>query len=323
MRNAMKNLARILPLAVCLAAVPLSGQNAPDSVEMHLQRAVFLEYPEVFNLSGVAIDSTGQVFFADDRGPNPPDWQPENPVLLTVRLDSLLHAGGGVIRLSPVGPSGGVFDFATLARKAAKVNKFDLEGLCLAPGGKLWAVDERDRLLLEFDPASAQIGLVARPEVLLRGQEDLLAGGLNTAFEGVACLGNRLFIAHEMRPAVILVYRMDKGMELERRIESTGSPDLTDLCVDGGELYALGRMKSEVYKIDPESGNLLAVASFKACADSLKYRYVNQREEYRNSEGLGLTDGFVLVALDGNFQPLLQSVERRPLLFIFPRPRGF
>ncbi|MCE5270523.1 esterase-like activity of phytase family protein [bacterium] len=320
MRDVLKRLARILPLSACLAASPVIH---PDSVDLHLERAVFLEYPEVLNLSAVAIDSTGRVFFADDRGPTPPDWQPENPVLLAAGLDSLLHSGSGVVRLHPVGPARGAFDFAALAQKAGKVNKYDLEGLCLAPGGKLWAVDERDRLLLEFDPSAAEIGLVAGPEVLLRGQEDLLAAGLNTSFEGVARLGNRLFIAHEMRPAVVLVYRLDRGLELEKRIEVADSPDLTDLCVDRGRLYALGRMRSEVYKIDPESGRILAVASFKTCADSLKHRYVNQREEYRNSEGLGLTDGVILVALDGNLQTLRQSDERRPLLFIFPRPKGF
>lgn len=311
--------AKNLPLCACLAACPAI---IPDSVDLNLERTVFLECPGVLNLSGIALDSSGAVYFADDRGPVSPDWIETNPVLVVAPLDSILRSPGGKVTLSPAGPAGG-FDYSGLAKKTGKESKFDIEGIAPDGPGRLWAVDERDRLLLEFDLKSGAIRQAAGAETLLGGQEDLLAAGLNTSFEGVARIGDCIFIAQEMRPSMILVYRISKGFRLERRVTVPDCPDLNDLCAENGFLYALGRTKSEIYKIGPESGVILAVASFKACADSIQHRYVTQREEYYNSEGLGLTGRYVLVVLDGNGQPLRQSDERRPLLFIFRRPAGF
>ena len=103
-----------------------------------------------------------------------------------------------------------------------------------------------------------------------------------------------------------------------------GSYDITDLDSDRGFLYALGRTNSLVYKIDPESGKILAVASFRKEADSSRYRYVNRRDSYRNSEGLVVKGEHILVVLDGNFQPAIEdSAQRAPLLLVFNRPENF
>ncbi len=165
MLDSLKVLARNLPLCACLAACPVI---MPDSFDLSLERAVFLEYPGVFNLSGIALDSSGVVYFADDRGPVSPDWAETNPVLVSVPLDSILRSTGGKVTLSPAGPAGG-FDYSGLAKKTGKESKFDIEGIAPSRTGRLWAVDERDRLLLEFDLNDGAIQPVAGPETLLGG----------------------------------------------------------------------------------------------------------------------------------------------------------
>lgn len=66
------------------------------------------------------------------------------------------------------------------------------------------------------------------------------------------------------------------------------------------------------------------MASFRAQGDSPLYRYVNNRDFYRNSEGLAVSEKHILVVLDGNFKPMLQdSGQRLPLLLVFERPPGF
>ena len=317
-------LALIPALLLQLEFRPLQAGPQPDTLQLQLVRHVFLESGGAFNLSGMAASEDGWLYFCDDNGPAPPDWQPENPIILRARLDSVLDPAVKAPRLEPVEPAGGQAAFAALAAQTGKAFKFDLEGIEVAAPGRLWLVDERDRLLLELDPGSGKISCLAGPGVLLQGRKDLASGRINYAFEGIARIGDRLFIAHEMLPDLILSYNIEGKFSAGRVIEIPGSYDLCDLDRDRGSLYALARTRSLVYKIDPDDGKILAVADFHLTADNPVYRYWNREDFYRNSEGLVVKGRNIFIVLDGNFQTMMEDPNQRaPLLLIFDRPAGF
>lgn len=310
-------------LSFLLTACTGGADAVPDTFDLQLERAVFLDHEGVYNLSGVACGPDGRVYFVDDNGPSPPDWKEHAPVLLMARLSDFVDPGPERVRLERAVPPGVRFDFAGPAVSFGKNHKYDLEGVTVLPGGRIWAVDERDRLLLELEPSSGRVSLVAGPEELLGTWPEFHGSRFNFALEGLTLIGERLFIAWEMHPAAILVYRIkERRLEPGKKIEVENTLDLNGLSSDNGFLYALGRTNSEVYKIDPESGRTLSVARFKTYADSSAYRYANN-PEYYNSEGLSVTGKHILVVLDGNMHPIRSSGERAPLLFVFQRPEGF
>ena len=313
----------VVILFLLLPGLVFPGQD-PDTLQLELTRAVYLESSGAFNLSGLALSEDGWLYFCDDNGPAPPDWTCDNPVILRVPLDSVLRAGAAVPELEPVELVSRPDAFAAVAEQTGKVFKYDFEGIEVAAPGRLWLVDERDRLLLEFNLASKMFTCIATPEVLIQHREDLSLGRINNGFEGITRIGSRLFLAHEMMPALIVSMHLDRDFEPAGAFRIEGGYDITDLDSDRGSLYALGRTGSLVYKIDPESGKTLAAASFRKVGDSRRYRYVNRREFYRNSEGLVVKGGHILVVLDGNFQRSLEdSTQRAPLLLVFKRPENF
>src|SRR4030042_890861 len=81
----------ILAVFLCLPGF-LACSAAADTLQLKLVRAVFLQSGGARNLSGMALDSDGWLYFCDDNGPAPPDWRLGNPVILRVRLDSVLDS---------------------------------------------------------------------------------------------------------------------------------------------------------------------------------------------------------------------------------------
>ncbi|MBN2289057.1 MAG: esterase-like activity of phytase family protein [Candidatus Glassbacteria bacterium] len=313
---------------LCLPAAPAPAgpqEHPAASFKLSLWRAVFLQGTEAGNASGLAMGGDGYLYLVDDRGPTPPDWRMDLPVLYRLPADSLVSLSSRVPPLEAVGFAQDTRAFASLAAKAHKRHKFDLEGLAPVGENRFWAVDERDGLLLELDIGKGTIDLVAPAETLFQGQDDLGAGGINRSFEGITVIDSQLFLAHEMMPALVVRYHLsEQGPRPAGRILIEGSLDLTDADNDGGMLYFLGRMNSTVFKVDPESGSLVARADFSEIADSSAFRYSNPMDFFRNSEGLAVKGDFIYVVLDGNGQATLADPEQKaPLLLIFNRPRGF
>ena len=302
---------RLILLSIFLLAaaeVACSQESSAKGVKLRLRRAVFLEGAQSQNFSGLAMSEDGWLYLVDDRGPTPPDWRMVQPVLYRVPVDSLLNPSTRIPALEAITLFKDTGAFASLAAQAHKRHKFDLEGLASVGKNRFWAVDERDRLLLELDIEKGSIELVAPAETLFQGQDDLGAGGINRSFEGIAKIGDRLFLAHEMMPNLVVCYRIgDSGFRPEGRILIDGSLDLTDADNDGGLLYFLGRMNSTIYKVDPESGQVIARGDFSEIADSSAFRYQNPMDFFRNSEGLVVSGDFIYVVLDGNGKSILSD----------------
>jgi len=313
-----------LPTLMMLLLIPLCAK-AQDTLRLELERAVRLDGGGAYNLSGMALGADGYLYFTDDNGPAPTDWEPLNGVFLRIKLDELLDSGNETPVLETLEVAGGGKTFAALADSCGKGFKYDLEGVAVLDDGKLWACDERDRLLLEFDPVKRTLRQVAGYRELAAGDDRLAAGRINNGFEGIAVTGSRLFLAHEMYPNLIVRYTLAGGkVAMDSVLEIKGSSDITSLESDGGALYALGRTGSLVYRLDPASGNVTAVASFGREADNPAYRYRQQMDYFRNSEGLAVGHERIFIVLDGNFQTGLDNEnERRPLLLIYKRPKGF
>jgi len=315
-------------LSTLLFAAPETERpqiSSAPPLKLNLRRAVFLEGSIFGNSSGLAMAGDGYLYLVDDRGPTPPDWRMEAPVLYRVPVDSLVNPSSRVPPLEAITIFKDTGAFASLAEKAKKYHKFDLEGVAWVGQNRFWAVDERDRLLLELDIGKGTIELVAPAESLFLGQDDLGGGGINRSFEGITRIGDRLFLAHEMMPNLIVCYSLESGsLRPVGRLPIESSFDLTGADSDNGWLYALGRMNSAVYKVDPASGNVAARADFHETADSSAFRYQNPMDFFRNSEGLVVKGDFIYVVLDGNGKSILSDPEQRaPLLLIFDRPPGF
>ena len=320
---------QLLIALLSLLSLPLSGAcgaEKPDTLVLELERAVRLESRGSLNLSGLALGGDGYLYFCDDNGPTPVGWHQQNPVLLRIRVEDVLDSANETPVLEELEISDGENAFAQLAVSGGKAHKFDLEGLAAAGNGRLWAVDERDRLLLEYDISSGSIRYLAGYRELALWHEQLAGGGINNGFEGIALLEDRLYIANEMFPSLIVRYRVDNSDEIvpDTVFAIKGAQDITGLESSDGALYALGRSASLVYRLDPSSGEVAAVATFRREGDSQGYRYRQRMDQYRNSEGLAVGDGRIFIVLDGNFQSsLVDENQRLPLLLIYKRPAGF
>jgi phytase-like protein len=319
----------LLIALISLLSLPLSGSCscAPsDTLMLELERAVWLDSQGALNLSGLALGDDGYLYFSDDNGPAPVGWQLQNPVLLRIRLEDVLDSSNANPRLEALEAAGEENPFEAMAEQGGKAHKFDLEGVAVAGDGKLWTVDERDRLLIEHDTDSGAMRQVAGYGKLASWHEQLASGRINNGFEGIALLEDKLFLANEMFPGLIVRYTLSGTGEIEPDtvFRITGNHDITGLECDSGSLYALGRSASTVYRLDPETGAVAAVASFRREGDLPRYRYAQRMDHYRNSEGLAVGGGRIFIVMDGNFQPCLEKGNQRlPLLLIYRRPNGF
>ncbi len=320
---------QLLIALISLLTIPLCGwcaAAAPDTLVLELERALRLQSQGALNLSGLALGGDGYLYFSDDNGPAPVGWQLQNPVLLRIRLEDVLESSNKNPRLEALEALEDQNRFASMAERSGKAHKFDLEGVAVAGDGKLWAVDERDRLLIEFDPGSGAMRQVAAYRELALWHDQLAGGRINNGFEGIALLEDKLFLANEMFPGLIARYTLDStgGVKPDTVFAIAGNHDITGLECSDGALYALGRSASMVYRLDPETGQVTAVASFRREGDDPRYRYRQRMDRYRNSEGLAVGKGRIFIVLDGNFQPsLVDDNQRLPLLLIYKKPAGF
>jgi hypothetical protein len=320
-----------LAAAVCLLFLALSAcagdAQSSGPITLELKRAVRLDAGGALNLSGLAFGGDGCLFVTGDNGPAPSGgWMEPNPVILRVRVDSVLDSRIQTPRLERLAVDDGGRSWAELARRVRKSFKFDLEGVAAVGEGRLWIIDERDRLLLEYDIESAKIREVAGFLELASWCGPLASGGINNGFEGIAAIGGTLFLANEMFPSLIARFSIsaEGTVSPDTTFEIKDNHDCTGLDSDGVHLYALGRTASTIYRLDPETGEVTAAASFRREADNPEYRFRQRREEYRNSEGLALSVDYIFVVLDGNFQPsVADDAIREPLLLVYHRPAKF
>ena len=314
----------VLPWILCCNARH-NTINEPENYSLELYRAVFLKGSENVNASGITYDKNGRFYIIDDKGPAPSSWEKNRPVLYSLDADFLTKLDSTGVHLQPADSAIGSESFSKAAKAAGKEYLFDFEGVCYNGDGRFLAVDERDRGIFELDILNGTILPAITREQLLEGLDFLLDAKLNNGFEGIAVDDETLYLAQEMFPSAVLVYkrdsasiRHDKTITLEKNI------DITGLSFFEGHLYALGRTSSRVFKLEPQSGEVIATADFMTFADSITFRYRNAMPFYRNSEGITIDNKFIYIVLDGNGQRIMDGSGRREtLMFVFKKPEGF
>ena len=314
----------IFPLILCCN----TQQNTifePANYTLELYRAVFLKGSQNVNASGITFDKSGKFYIIDDKGPGPASWEKNRPVLYSLDPGFLSEADSENIHLEPADSAIVSENFAQAAKAAGKMHLFDFEGICCKGDGKFLAVDERDRGIFELDIKNGTVVPVATHNQLLDGLDFLLDAKLNNGFEGIATNERTLYLAQEMFPSAILVYNWDSdSISHEKTITLEQNIDVTGLSFFENHLYALGRTASRVFKLDPQSGEVISTADFKNFADSLVFRYNNNMPFYRNSEGITIDKRFIYIVLDGNGKSLADGSGRREtLMFVFKKPDGF
>jgi uncharacterized protein YjiK len=215
--------------------------------------------------------------------------------------------------------------FLTFEPPAGKA--LDLEGLTGNDDGSLLLASESQLRLLVVSPSGR--AQWSAPSLEEAGRKAGLFQKSNAGLEGVARIGNQLVLAAEREPRGLLeadekggnvvAYRMPAAPCTAR---SKRSDDWSDLTVSDGELFALERNTHHIVRLARVDGRYRHVGywSYAQTENDPRYRYEDRT--FGLAEGLALDDQHVYVVLDNNEQTREAArSDRRPLLFVFRRPR--
>lgn len=203
----------------------------------------------------------------------------------------------------------------------------DLEGLTGNDDGSLVLASESQLRLLVVSPSGQ--ARWSTPSLEEAGRKAGLFQKSNAGLEGVARIGNQLVLAAEREPRGLLeadekggnvvAYRMPAAPCAAR---SKRPDDLSDLTVSDGELYALERNAHRVVRLAKVSGRYREAGSWSYARTENDPRFRYEERSFGLAEGLALDERRVYVVLDNNEQAREAAPsDRRPLLFVFRRPR--
>lgn len=270
-----------------------------------------------------------------------PDLPPLEPSGLTMFEDRLMFVSdnrdnAAIYEIFPGEKEAGGCrnaEFIRLNRKdferIPKSHSLDLEGIDFW-NGYFFVVDERDRFIYRVDPAGG-IEQV-RHDILDYNRKHgiVFSEDSNAAFEGIAIDPDRgiFYVANERDDPIIYVLRQtpdDLVLETERHVPMKDvlggrSPDISDLCFDGGSLYLLHRINNRILRLDPASMAVTGALDFSSEVSSL----YTSRHGYGFAEGLHLTQDRIYLLLDSNGTPMAESaVGFSGALVILDRPEDF
>ena len=209
--------------------------------------------------------------------------------------------------------------------------KADLEGLAMGPSDTLYMVSEQaDRLAWvnlqsgESDWVDLDFGKAAQSKGMLRKK--------NAHGEGLACIGDGIFVVAAERQKRGLI-KIDLNTETvsaypmnlsQYRLASPARiPDFAGLHAEGDRLWALYRNASCIVEIDwsqeePREGHFWSYAAVEE-SSALAFRSMR----FGRCEGLTMDKHYIYIVMDNNGDPLKDSKDRRPRLFVFERPKNF
>jgi len=213
--------------------------------------------------------------------------------------------------------------------KIPKSHTLDLEGIDFW-NGNFYVVDERDRFIYRVDLSGA-VEQVRHdiPEYNLK-HGIVFSDDPNAAFEGIAIDPGRgvFYIANERDDPIIYVLRQTPDelvLETERHVPMKDvlggrSPDISDLCFDGGALYVLHRIENRILRLDPENMAVTGTFDFSSEVAGL----YTSRHGYGFAEGLHLSENRIYILLDSNGTPMADTaIGFSGALIIFDRPADF
>jgi hypothetical protein len=259
------------------------------------------------------------------------DFEPSGLLLLDKHLLTVSDKHDDtVFELIPGAQTVEVRPFLQFEAPASEPRPFDFEGLCTAADGSLLLASEaryrvlqvsRDGNATWFTPSLQAIGL----EVGLFRKR-------NAAFEGITRLDDgRILLAAEREPRGLIELPKSRSTRdalawaLPDSIYSTPdgrSPDFADLTTFAGNVYALERNAHLIVRLERTANQWLEREAWSYARSENDPRFAYESRVFGLAEGLALDENNVYLVLDNNRERRAAGRDdRRPLLFIFQRPR--
>ncbi|HEX7860654.1 MAG TPA: esterase-like activity of phytase family protein [Verrucomicrobiae bacterium] len=219
-----------------------------------------------------------------------------------------------------------LFPKAELTRIAPeKAARYDLEGIALDAAGNIYVSEESQRLVFKADPKGKPMEAFSFDFSSV--QNFFSAGDRNASFEGIALLGNRLYLANERSNARIIEVDLPSQKALDSfYVDSTnfalGGPHYSDLATFDNRLFVLDRNHRCIFEVDPQTKRVLAQYSFGAMEVAEEFAYQNAYPTGA-MEGLAIDQEHFWLLTDNNGRPRFKySKDIRPTLFRCKRPKA-
>lgn len=200
----------------------------------------------------------------------------------------------------------------------SRVPRFDFEGVARDEQGKIYVCAESGRQVLRCDPRTGTVESLAIDWKPVQQYFD--PSDLNASFEGIAVLGETLFVANERQRGRIIT--VDLGRLRVRdsffvRPSGSNARDIhySDLSVFEGVLHVLLRESRCILAVDPVSHQVLVEYNFKEMERQPEVLY-RSLFPTGQMEGLAVERDYIWLVTDNNGTGRARApTDTRPTLF--------
>ena len=216
-----------------------------------------------------------------------------------------------------------LFPRPVLARVTPKkATRFDFEGIAVDAAGNIYVSEESQRLVFKSSPDGKHVDALAFDWSPV---ERFISNDINASLEGIAVLGDRLFLANERSAPRIFVIDLPSRKIIDSfAVDSLGfafgGAHYSDLSVFEGHLFILDRNHRCIFEVDPISKRVLAEYSFAQMELTEDVAYFS---DYPTGamEGLAIDRDYFWLLTDNNGKARFKHPkDNRPTLFQCPRP---
>lgn len=264
---------------------------------------------ERFDASALVRTAAGDFLTVNDRG----------PTLYQIRFLSKTNAAD-LIEVPTCFTSSQLRPFAR-----EKNDRYDAEGLALDSEGRIYMCEEADRWVLRCDPNKGTVEHIVIDWTPVRKYFDSF--DRNASFEGIAVIGQRLYLANERQAGRIIAVDL-----ATRKVVDDFAPhplgsrarDLhySDLSSYDGVLYVLLRESRIVLAVEPSTHQVLAEYNYKEMERSPELIYRSIYITAGQMEGLAVEKDYLWLVTDNNgcgrvkyprdIRPTLFKCKREP-----------
>ncbi len=205
-----------------------------------------------------------------------------------------------------------------------KIDRYDIEGLTRDDRGRIYVCEEANRWILRMSPDGSTLERLAIDWSPVAKQFDPKDG--NASLEGVAVIGNHLFVANERSLPRIIVVDLTTLKVIDDFCPTYNIPlineaHFSDLAAYNGHLFILVRSRAQILEVDPASRRVVAEYDWSACERDPEFAYLT-RFNTGNMEGLAVdAGGFWMVTDNNGLGRKTHPDDIRPTLFRCPWPK--
>lgn len=199
-----------------------------------------------------------------------------------------------------------------------KIDRYDIEGLTRDDRGRIYICEEANRWILRMSPDGSTLERLAIDWSPVAKYFDPKDG--NASFEGVAVIGNHLFVANERSLPRIIVVDLTTLKVIDDFCPTYNVPlineaHFSDLAAYNGHLFILVRSRAQILEVDPATKRVVAEYDWSACERDPEFAYLT-RFNTGNMEGLAVdAGGFWMVTDNNGLGRKAHPTDIRPTLF--------